>query len=817
LQSDLATEKTQSTTLYLHLLTIAMALLAGIIFTLVEHNEEGHRHSTWCTIEIVVQSLVVLIGTWFARRKLMGANAVIIPPLLVMTIVLSLLCEPIQRTWFGTGHPLEVLVMHCQSNLMLAIATCSFRRSYRQLCAILSLFLVIFCLTKSTGPAILVLFVVYSLIGIVWLIASHWEDVSRRVISGNKRRLPISWLIGIPTLVVVALLYSTRDGKASTDRIDGFMNSSGGSHDHDDHAHGGVNDGDGLVAGEDNIQSFGPIEDAPFADDDKPSLYDAFDDTFDEPVKIKKTERAIAIPPDSVKEIEDRIAKSRQAGREFSTLRRKDEQETSPIKDLDSSALFYVAGRTPVHLRSQTWDIFDGVDWFPSEPERILDDMQIGSDGERHWLRVEAWRDMSHLFASRETHGVKIVNLKGNVIPSPPQADAISIDLVNRLDMYEAWEDGLIGLDRENLPEMTAIQVASNRIDSGQLSTGFDVLWVPRGRTVPTSMPRHADTTRIQALAAEWTSGLERGPAAIEAIVSNLRTNYTLDRDAHASPNIYNALLELNSVETDPIEESLRVEEAQLAPGEEEMTVPVLPVTEFLFESRRGPEYMFATAAACLLRSQGYPTRLVTGFYARPEKYQRKKRHTPVHVSDVHAWCEVEIGGNRWITVEPSPGYEILQPPPGLMARLTAWIVDCVELIRTHLWLSLAAFAAMVFVFLRRRHIADLIRQGVWAVTSPSGNGDFVLGALGLIERRLRSAGVNRPVGTTFRNWVSSLDPLPPNREQLLQFASIANHAAFGAHEVNADDRRFCEGLVRELSFGRIREIRRKQNQKAKA
>ena len=91
-----------SDSLALHCLTIALVLLAGIIFTLVGHKDAGHQHSNWCVFEIVVQSIVVLLGSVIARRFLMGPNALIIPPLLVVALLMSLICEPIQRSLFGT-------------------------------------------------------------------------------------------------------------------------------------------------------------------------------------------------------------------------------------------------------------------------------------------------------------------------------------------------------------------------------------------------------------------------------------------------------------------------------------------------------------------------------------------------------------------------------------------------------------------------------------------------------------------------------------------------------------------------------------------
>ena len=74
-------------------------------------------------------------------------------------------------------------------------------------------------------------------------------------------------------------------------------------------------------------------------------------------------------------------------------------------------------------------------------------------------------------------------------------------------------------------------------------------------------------------------------------------------------------------------------------------------VAEFLLESRRGPDYLFASSAAVLLRSLGYPTRLVSGLYAAPGKYDPRTRHTPVTRDDVHFW----VAGPACRTVTGSP------------------------------------------------------------------------------------------------------------------------------------------------------------------
>ena len=75
------------------------------------------------------------------------------------------------------------------------------------------------------------------------------------------------------------------------------------------------------------------------------------------------------------------------------------------------------------------------------------------------------------------------------------------------------------------------------------------------------------------------------------------------------------------------------------------------PVAYFLLESRRGPDYLFATAAAALLRHCGLKTRLANGFYVDPEKYDPETGHTPVTRDDLHFWVEIATRDGDWLVV----------------------------------------------------------------------------------------------------------------------------------------------------------------------
>jgi transglutaminase-like putative cysteine protease len=82
------------------------------------------------------------------------------------------------------------------------------------------------------------------------------------------------------------------------------------------------------------------------------------------------------------------------------------------------------------------------------------------------------------------------------------------------------------------------------------------------------------------------------------------------------------------------------------------------PVDYFLFDAKYGYCEMFATAAALMLRSQGIPTRLVTGF--DPGQYSATLDQTIIRESDAHAWIEVFFPGHGWVPVDPTPSFPAL-------------------------------------------------------------------------------------------------------------------------------------------------------------
>jgi hypothetical protein len=77
------------------------------------------------------------------------------------------------------------------------------------------------------------------------------------------------------------------------------------------------------------------------------------------------------------------------------------------------------------------------------------------------------------------------------------------------------------------------------------------------------------------------------------------------------------------------------------------------PLDDFLFRYRSGHCEYFASSMVLLLRSQGIPARLVTGFLGGD--YNPFEGYTMVRDSNAHAWVEAYLPGEGWRIYDPTP------------------------------------------------------------------------------------------------------------------------------------------------------------------
>jgi hypothetical protein len=635
-------------------------------------------------------------------------------------VAVAVSIEMAVRSILGDPLLLDGFLLIALRDVVIALMVVAHHPAARPACVGFATFLVVFASASAHAIWAQGFVVSFAVIGVCWLVGTHWERLEQRLEASSRQSLPRRWLLTLPLGVLGALLFVPVSARPIR-QADGFMPTSGGQRDASSAATSGVGDGDALVAGLDNIRSFAPIENAPFMTSHEPSLYDIFDDTYNEPAKKRKTDRAISLANQdrSIRPEDHSMATSRRPGREFSTVRRPGKPSRRRIADLDSRAILQVKGRVPVHLKLESFDRYDGVAWQPEETEARPGNLSLKTVGDRAWAVVAPGIDVE-IDATPEVHALRIIRLDTNRIPAPERLTAVHLDHLDRADLFRWAQPGILRMDREKLPDLLTVHVQSRPVDRWRLTDRF-----PLFQGGPEGCRDDGDGSQsraVKALVESWIGETPRGWRQIERVVTRIREGYTLDPAARASPECTHS------------------------------------AAEFLLETRRGPDYLFASATVCALRSLGYSARLVSGFYADPKHYDARSGHTAVMPDDVHVWAEVYAGWGRWVTLEPTPGYTLLAPRHSLLAHLARGCRLTVAALIRHPFPALAALVFLVAAVRHRRFLADIVDEALWRLRSP-GHGETcspaaVVAAVRLLDRRCSRAGLPRPRHLTPARWL---------------------------------------------------------------
>ncbi|MEO1992227.1 MAG: transglutaminase-like domain-containing protein [Pirellulales bacterium] len=626
------------------------------------------------------------------------------------------------RTLLGAPYLLDSLLLTLLRNAMISLAALSHHKAVQGQAVVIAAFVAIFSsacfgISVQTLPWCNWLLVAFTLLTVMWLISRHWEQFEMTLNATNLRRKNPWWTPALAVLLSLPFVIPIAGGRLIA--TEGWMPTSGGSRDSSPMARDGIGDGDLLVAGLNNIRSFAPIENAPFASSHDPTLYDVYDDTYNEPVSRKKQGRAISVEQKQPALSDDhRMAKTTKASREFSTIRKPGTRSTIRLDNIESDAVLYIRGRAPLHLKLESFDSFDGNDWSAEAPSDHSPALTLETIHDRPWLRLGVIPRRADPHAKPEVHAIKIINLNTNRVPTPNQLTGVSIDQLNRSDFFRWMQPEIVGLDRDRIPEMTTFHLQSRVVDTRKLDD------LPTRKTKATARYRQFDqgnaSLHIQKLAHQWVDGIPRGWPQIHAIIERLQNDYALDPDAR-TPRGHHS------------------------------------VEHFLFESKRGPDYLFASSAVWLLRSLDYPVRFVTGFYANPSRYEPRTGLTPVLSDDVHCWAEVLFENDLWVSLEPTPGYTLLAPPLTFVERVLASIQMIYHTATNRPLLTTALLAACVAILLVRRRLLDII--DCYLLTfRPYWNGrSLTFHTLSTLDRRCRRVGMPRPIAVSPRCWFEYL------------------------------------------------------------
>lgn len=710
------------------------------------------------------------------------------PPWWVFTFLLALafapfLTEPLRRDWTGDGYSFELQMVCGLRNVGLGLAVCAGWVLCLRMAAVVSLFLMLFSAAMTNHSAVLVLLGLYAVIGSVWLVLLHWTELRAAFVSSERvvavevepGRMKLPWA-GLCLLVLAlggGVALAVIGPKRATAALGELMPTSGGTGDTDPFARFGVGDGPEETAG-DNAKAAGMVETDKMIEDNKNSLIDAVSDMYGKPHKPpKEQERMVAAGKVDVIKNHGKLPDNRRPSRDFDTARRGPKSDAKPNSAL-ARGLFEIEGRTPLHIRLVAYDDYDPTThkWIEGRKpaSRHLD------AEENDWFRLGHVRPDITWYAEDERHRLKVANLTTNLVPTPTMLTRFRIHKVNRPDYYEWDYDGVLALTgRKKTPPGVVVTTDCRTLDPRRLPESVFSRTGANSGTAPVlgEVPESLQPT-IDRLAREWAGDRPRGWPQIEAVLTKLRTEYTHDRTSAPPP---------------------------------EHSAPVL---WFLLESRRGPDYLFATTAALLLRALDYPARVCLGYYAAPDAYDAQTAHTPVKGTDLHFWPEVMLRDGHWLVLEPTPGYAVLEPNLPFSERVQNALAACANWAWRNVVTISALVVVLVVVGVRRRQLTDAIAVRLWQWFPGPTWREQVSRAVRLLECRGRWAGSPRTPGQTIAAWVRTTLPDPARDDaDLARLACLAEWAAYAPESTSQPDAiAVCRRVLATWTIARWRATR---------
>ncbi len=685
----------------------------------------------------------------------------------VMTMIALLWALDLGATILGTGGlPYELLLMLFVRDAALSAMALARNPVCLRLSGGLTLAAMLFSSVLAEHRVLYALSALYALLGSYWMILLYWSVIQVKLLEGTNRRPPVL-AIAVWGLLVAGMTILIVGPRRTVGVLGELLPTSGGSSITDPTGQSGVGDGPNLARGINDPTTTGPVDSDLFLETRELSLYDSANEKWGEPEEFnKKRSLAIAIENPGG-ELQEERSRQSDPTREFSTVRNKRQRRYDPPEGTTDSS-YSVRGKTPVHIRLIAFDTFDGRSWAEPEIRSERIDLRLGFAG---WIEIP--RESSGIDAGTVRHEIVVGSAEAPQIPLPTACDRFRIDLIERPDFFTQAQDSILRYRAEYLPKQTKLETQTPTVDPARLRR----LEFPKGQfyalpkylstelliETPNGIDREQLNPRIEALAKQWTQGLDRGWPQVEAIVTRLRNGYERDSDA-------------------------------VFPADCEDTV-----SHFLFDQRRGDDYAFASAACLLLRSLGYPSRFVQGLYADPQHIDEDSGWTSILMPrDLHTWAEVQLPSRDWIVVEATPGFEVLGPEPSLMARLWSGVLGIVhEVVRHPIVTTTVLLVTGVLYGMRKSITAGLVTLAWW-LAFRGGASRWVIETVRLVERRAALSGRERPQSETLHAWyrrIAANSPDEPAQSAILRLSRLADWSLYAPPHRNGSTTEETESI----------------------
>jgi hypothetical protein len=604
---------------------------------------------------------------------------------------------------FATPVAFEMTALTCFGAMSLAMAIGARSDRTRGLSLVTGGFLVLFGASISDSSHAMVPPLIWML-GCVWhLVANHWERLDLAMPDSVTR----TWTLRPAVLIVFGLVacaaaFAARDRFSDARKLNlGIMPTSGGSRWSDPAARKGVGSGDAAIAAKDHAESFGAVDSDIFLESTQSSLFDMFNDLLGEPKKKNKSERRQAVANQNVIPSHGQTARSEQGGSSFSIDRLPPTKHQHFDDAVDHSVVQW-DGPTGIRLAMHRYDTFDGTSWTQSAhlQQPTLSAVRIG---ENVWFFDPSQPSLANAEPDSVNVGLlKVIRLDSTRLPTPMLTAGLHIKDIDRQDFFGIDQDGCFYMPgRERVPPLTVVHVASRALVEDELHDGLV--------SVPVAKPSAG--VALSSLVGQVVAGHQQPYEQLRAIVKHLRSEFTLDR-SHGTESGF-------------------------------------PVREFV-NVRRGGDHLFATAAALMAREIGLRSRLVTGFYVRPDSFDVTAGHASVIPSDAHVWAEVQLDDERWFEIEPTPGYREPVYRPSIWLRTRRFV--------STYWLRLTGLVLAIWAgYVTRRIWLEWLLSLAWGASAWLRPRERMRLAMKIIETRARLAGQRRPSGRLQRDWIEDL------------------------------------------------------------
>ncbi|MES9991483.1 MAG: DUF3488 and transglutaminase-like domain-containing protein [Candidatus Thiodiazotropha sp.] len=449
----------------------------------------------------------------------------------------------------------------------------------------------------------------------------------------------------------------------------------------------------------------------------------------------------------------------------------------NPDRDGDrfsNAIVAHVRADRPLYLRARIFDRFDGLRWYSSALQ--LNKLKL-SRGEIE-LQPATLRSAKH---KTERYEVFIERDLGDYIPAAAvpvkvnfPATVMGVDAFGQLHSPGTLKSG------------TAYAAESLRTyHKGRTFAETDYVELPNF----TQLPKDLDP-RIIELSKGVAEPYDNQFAKAIALEQFLRNNYDYDFDSIFTSQQHT------------------------------------PLSRFLFETKKGHCEYFASALAIMLRTQGIPSRLVTGFSATNQN--PLTGYYDIYALDGHAWVEAYVDEIGWLELEPTAYYDgpavdnetlsadqindyverqlRLQDAMGdsefsLEMIMTAlwqagyiiitWVGGYLKLFFINTWPWLTGIGAillcawMLWPQVAPRWYAYQIRRRLLSAKVVSTD-EAVANHLQAIDDLLRNAGYHRPAGLTIEKLLDRLMALEiPLRAD--DISHEFNHLNYSDHKIEVD------------------------------